>query len=271
MKEGYTGHDSQTAGVEEHRLVGGKGDGFLKSFTAGFLTTCGLGNVGTPCTDQGKSFGLHGTIGNTPADRASWDMDRDRIVVRARISQEEIFAPKLVLDRTLECPLGENRITVKDRIQNRGDVREACMILYHMNLGYPLLDEDARLFIPSRTVVPRNERAREGIGGWNRMEKPQKGFEEQCYYHEMEQGRAELYQPKLRKGLRILYDPSVLPFFTQWKMMGWRDYVLGLEPGNCTADGRDRMRRDGCLKELEPGETVEYAVTIEAYEEEVTG
>lgn len=86
MKEGYTGHDSQTAGVEEHRLVGGKGDGFLKSFTAGFLTTCGLGNVGTPCTDQGKSFGLHGTIGNTPADRASWDMDRDRIVVRARIS-----------------------------------------------------------------------------------------------------------------------------------------------------------------------------------------
>ena len=117
----YIGQNAQLFGAEEHRLVGGKGDGmrllevrngkglcftlsldraadisrlsvmgtnfgyfspcgyvapayydekgagFLKSFTAGFLTTCGLTNVGSPCEDNGEALGLHGTIGNTPA------------------------------------------------------------------------------------------------------------------------------------------------------------------------------------------------------------
>ena len=45
----------------------GKGDGFLKSFTAGFLTTCGLTAVGTPCTDAGEELPLHGTVSNIRA------------------------------------------------------------------------------------------------------------------------------------------------------------------------------------------------------------
>ena len=39
-----------------------QGAGFLKSFTAGFFTTCGLTAVGSPCTDNGEELGLHGTI-----------------------------------------------------------------------------------------------------------------------------------------------------------------------------------------------------------------
>ena len=115
----YIGHPLQLYGVEEMRLVGGKGDGmrilnvrnnkgleftvsldrcgdiaklnlkgdnfgyfapcgyvsskyyddkgagFLKSFTAGFFTTCGLTAVGSPCTDNGEELPLHGTISNT--------------------------------------------------------------------------------------------------------------------------------------------------------------------------------------------------------------
>ena len=37
-------------------------------------------------------------------------------------------------------------------------------------------------------------------------------------------------------------------------MMGKTDYVLGLEPGNCTPDGRDVLRKNGTLKFLEPEE-----------------
>ncbi|MDY5626200.1 MAG: DUF4432 family protein, partial [Clostridia bacterium] len=32
------------------------GAGFLKSFTAGFLTTCGLTAVGSPCVDDGETL-----------------------------------------------------------------------------------------------------------------------------------------------------------------------------------------------------------------------
>ena len=41
---------------------------FLKSFNAGFFTTCGLTAVGNPCTDAGEELPLHGTISNTPCE-----------------------------------------------------------------------------------------------------------------------------------------------------------------------------------------------------------
>lgn len=52
----------------------------------------------------------------------------------------------------------------------------------------------------------------------------------------------------------------------EWKMMGVRDYVLGLECGNCYPDGRDVMRKTGMLKFLKPGEAVDYHVDIKLYQ-----
>ena len=49
-------------------------------------------------------------------------------------------------------------------------------------------------------------------------------------------------------------------------MMGYRDYVLSLEPGNCHPDGRDVMRKEGKLKFIQPGESVTYEVTVSLYE-----
>jgi hypothetical protein len=45
------------------------GSGFHRSFTGGFLTTCGLTNVGAECNDGGEELGIHGRIANTPALR----------------------------------------------------------------------------------------------------------------------------------------------------------------------------------------------------------
>jgi hypothetical protein len=45
-------------------------------------------------------------------------------------------------------------------------------------------------------------------------------------------------------------------------MMGERDYVLGLEPGNCHPDGRDKMRAERKLTILSPGESVSYSVNV---------
>ncbi len=70
---------------------------------------------------------------------------------------------------------------------------------------------------------------------------PQPVFEEQCYYHSFEgQGSAAIFNPRIGQGLEITFDAERLKYFTEWKMMGQRDYVLGLEPGNCTPDGRDQ-------------------------------
>lgn len=170
---------------------------------------------------------------------------------------------KLVLQREIVCSLEENKITVKDKIVNRGDAECPAMILYHMNMGYPLLSESARLCIPSCRVLSRNEQAKLGIDTWQQMLPSQPRFEEQCYFHQFEKkGRAGIYNPDIGQGLLISFDADRLNYFTEWKMMGERDYVLGLEPGNCHPDGRDRMREEGTLTILQPGESAAYEVDI---------
>ncbi|MBQ8813197.1 MAG: DUF4432 family protein, partial [Lachnospiraceae bacterium] len=75
-------------------------------------------------------------------------------------------------------------------------------------------------------------------------------------------GIANIYQPKLNMGLTITFNAEELDGFIEWKMMGVRDYVLGLECGNCYPDGRKAMRESGMLKCLEPGESKEYRVKV---------
>lgn len=318
----YLGHESQLSGVEEHRLVEGKGDGmrlfevrnglglecsvsvdrcadlsrmtfkgynigyfapcgyvapayydrqddqWLKSFTAGFLTTCGLTAVGSPCVDDGESLPLHGSIANIPAEHAWWHREEDALVVQADMRDCAVFGRKLTLHRRLEFSTLENRFVLKDTVENHGDTTSPLMILYHMNMGYPLLSERAEVAIPSCKVTPRDAHAAEGPDTHLQMLPPTAGFVEQCYFHEFEKlGEAKIFNPEIGAGLAIRFDTSQLYSLCQWKMMGQHDYVLGLEPGNCTPAGRNVMRRQGRLQFLRPGERREFQVEVEFFDD----
>ncbi|MBQ8638451.1 MAG: aldose 1-epimerase family protein [Lachnospiraceae bacterium] len=318
----YIGHDSQLYGVEEHRLIGGKGDGirllevhngkgmeltispdrngditrlrfrginmsymspcgyvapayydsigtnWLKSFTAGFLTTCGLEAVGSPCEDGGETLPLHGSIANIPCEQAYWTDEKDCLVIHTVTKDEIIFGRKLRLYREIRVSKNENSFAIIDTVENTGDRVEPFEILYHLNMGYPLLDEDSIVEIPSEQVRPRDDHAAEDLEHWMRIEKPSVGYQERCYYHDFsgQKGRASIYQPKWKMGLEITFDREELDCFAEWKMMGIRDYALGLECGNCYPDGRDVMRRKGILKFLKPGEKKSCHVTITCVE-----
>ena len=60
------------------------GLGWLRSFYAGLLTTCGITNAGAPSMDQGRAFGLHGRISNSAAEDVSvkqfWQDDEYRMI-----------------------------------------------------------------------------------------------------------------------------------------------------------------------------------------------
>ncbi len=246
-----------------------KGAGFLKSFTAGFFTTCGLGAVGQPCVDEGESLPLHGTIGNTPCENIGHWIADGAIHIRATVRDAAIFAHQLLLEREYIVSLESNRVTLRDTVINIGSTNAPLEILYHCNLGYPLLTEKSVLSIPSVKVDTRNEHAASGVDRWMEVEVPQRGYREMCFYHTLPKGETELslYNPELRKGVKLCYNTAELPFFTQWKMMGEHDYVMGLEPGNCTPDGRNVMRQKGLLDILEPGQTRNYHINFEFTEE----
>lgn len=62
-----------------------RGNGFLKSFTAGFMTTCGLTAVGSPCVDNGEELPLHGTVANMQCENYAYSENDDEIFVRTTI------------------------------------------------------------------------------------------------------------------------------------------------------------------------------------------
>lgn len=241
------------------------GTGFLKSFTAGFLTTCGLTAVGSPCVDEGEALPLHGTISNTPSESYSYTENENEIIISAVVRDAAIFNHRLLLIRKYTVSKTENSVMIDDSIKNIGNEPSPCMILYHMNMGYPLLSENANVKIPHHSVKARNSHAQDDIANSLNMEKPQHGYEERCYYYDVKENDSKasvgIYNPDISRGLIISYDKSALDCFTQWKMMGEGEYVLGLEPGNCTPDGRDINRRDKILKFVAPNE--EYKTHLE--------
>ena len=243
------------------------GLGFLKSFTAGFCTTCGLTGVGNPCTDDGEEVPLHGTISNIPCENIGHWVASDGIHIKAQIRDARIFSHKLLLEREYVVSLEKNEITMHDTVTNIGDMVSPLEVMYHCNMGYPLLDENTVLTIPSKKVMHRTEGREVEKSESAAITTPQNGIDEVCYYHTMS-GETEvtMYSPTIKKGLKMSYNADEMKYFTQWKMLGEYDYVMGLEPGNCNPDGRDVMRKNGTLEFLKPGEKREFHLKFEAYE-----
>ncbi len=244
----------------------GVGAGFLKSFTAGFCTTCGLTAVGSPCTDEGEELPLHGTLSHIPAELFALEENDKELTVRLRVRDHRLFGRKLTLTRTYRFSYTDSIISMEDIVCNEADTASPYMILYHCNMGYPLLDENSRVVIPNNRITPRNTHAAAHMEKALQMEAPQTGYEECCYYYDIKEkdgiARVGIFSPGICKGVMLAYDKQVLPRFTQWKMMGKTDYVLGLEPGNCTPDGRDVLRHNRELFFLQPSECGTTAVTF---------
>lgn len=246
---------------------GEDGSGFLNSFTCGFMTTCGFNNIGAANRDEGELLGLHGTLSHTPAENIYYTEDEDAICINAIIRDGKLFNQKLLLRREYLVSKIENKFTITDVVENEGSRPEPLMLLYHMNMGYPLLDEHSLLKVSSSKVEPRDERAAEGIDTWNQMLEPEANFAEQCYYHlfDADKGQAKLFSPTISKGLAMTFDTDTLPLMTEWKMMGEKDYVLGLEPCNHKLQGRGALRAENALKYLAPGEKETFTLAFEFY------
>ena len=92
-----------------------------------------------------------------------------------------------------------------------------------------------------------------------------------CLFHTNRPGSdghavCALVNRKLGLGLRLRYQTDELPCFREWKMLGEREYTLGLEPANCLPLGRAAERAAGRLKELDVGEVYEAGFEIELVE-----
>lgn len=245
--------------------------GWLRTFAGGLLTTCGLTYLGAPVTDGNDQLGLHGRYSTIPAkqvaDLSGWVGDEYHIKLIGIIEEASMFGNKLRLERQIHTILGQNNLRITDKVTNFGYSPCPYTILYHMNFGYPLLDEDAILQIEPVRTEPRSDAAVSGLKDFKNFTGPQVGFQEQVFCHTLqanENGETSLslLNRKLGIALTIKYNILQMPYLIQWKMMGQGEYVLGLEPSNVPLKNRKQLREESILPTLDPGASVTNSIEV---------
>lgn len=240
------------------------GDGWFRTFFAGLLTTCGHENVGDACSDEGRSFGLHGRQNVIPAKNVCDLSTRGGdILISADIEDSVCFGAKIRAKRTISSACGENIIRVTDEFENYGIKDEPLLLLYHINFGYPLLCEDTRVFVDAMKTEPYDDYSAENASHMFAFSKPNSDARETNYIHTLT-NYARYSQSEIRHpsglGMYIRQKTDELPYLNHWKMENPVDYVLALEPSNVRCVGRRTLRETGELPILRAGEMTKIEI-----------
>lgn len=262
-------HYAAKSGIVAPALADMHGTGFMRSISGGMVYTCGLQNVGTATEDHGLTHVFHGNLKDTPADQVAvscrWEGDEYMLDLSGQMREATIFNENLVLQRTLSTSVGSRAVTIRDTVENQGFDMQELMLLYHINIGYPVLDEETTLLLPAVKTHPRDEAA--DVGRFGEATGPIDGAGEQVFKHEPagdETGitGAAVVNRKLGVGVYVKYNIRQLPFLVQWKSMRSGDYALGMMPSTSFVKGRTFEREHGTLQPIGPFSKLHFALEI---------
>ena len=257
-----------------------EGLGWLRSFGGGLLTTCGLDHALFMAEDTAEQYhyppkpteryGLHGRVSSRPARLAGygerWDGDDCVFWARGEVLQASVFGEQLLLERTVEARVGESRLTIHDEVVNVGHDPTPHMLLYHVNVGWPVVDEGSELLVPATAVEPRGDHP---VEGYTALEPPAPAFVEQVFEHELAAEAdgavpVAIVNRALGLGAYEVFRRDQLPHHFVWRMLGEGTYVVGIEPSTNRTAGRLDAHERGELIELAPGERRSYDLELGA-------
>jgi hypothetical protein len=211
--------------------------------------------------------GLHGRVANIPARLTGygerWSGGRCVLWAEGEIRQAAIFAEHLVLHRRIEADLGGTEIRLADTVRNAGFDPTPHMFLYHVNVGWPLLDAGARFDAPIEATIWRSDSVAAQAVSQLEFPGPQPGFVEQVYEHRLTpdpdgRQRVAVRNPRLGRALELDYDPAAFPAFFEWLNLRDGNYAVGLEPSTHHVAGDAAARAGGSMIWLGPGEERAY-------------
>jgi uncharacterized protein DUF4432 len=248
-------------------LFDSSGLGWLEGFDE-LLCRCGLESNGAPDFDASTGkllYPLHGRIANLPAHRVELIVDESagRISLRGVVDETRFHFHALRLTSTITTTIGSSEFSWTDEVQNIGGRDAAIQMLYHFNVGQPLLQSGARITAPVSIVAPWTQvAARAGTERWNVMPPPQLGSAEQGYLVDLladgdGQTRVLLSGLTDNQAVSLRFNKASLPRFTLWRNTAAEadGYVMGLEPATNTPNPHRFEKQHGRVVMLPPGET----------------
>ena len=220
---------------------------FLSRFEGGMIYTCGLDSVGGR-----EGFELHGSLHNHPAKIVRAECDKEgNITVVGVIEVTALFGAKLILTRTVHLAASSSEVEISDSLYNGAFTAQDYCLLYHINVGYPMLDEGVKVKIDAEKIEGRNAVAKSRLASRDVMSGDIPCDEESCYFIKTAAPVAEVINEKLGKVFRLEYSKDTLPCFVQWNSFASGDYALGLEPATTELDDRFKYTSLGAGKSVE--------------------
>jgi hypothetical protein len=256
------------------------GIGWFRGFPGGLVSTCGLDHTLLGGPDDStvfnyphratETYGLHGRYTGLPARLAGygvrWDGDDAVLWAEAEVLQAALFGEQLLLRRRIEAPVGGTHVTITDEVSNVGATACPHMLLYHCNVGFPVVDDGAELVYPAQPGSCVSEASSPDF--WQ-LTGPRADFVEECYEHEMVPGpdglvTAAVLNRSAALGVYQRYPRDAFPHHITWRQLGTGTYVVAMEPSTNRDAGRLDARARGELQHLAPGEQRRYTLEIGA-------
>ena len=222
---------------------------FTGNFEGGFLYTCGMDNVSS-CV-SGKP--IHGSMHYKKAENVLFYEENGTVYVLGDVRETALFGKNLKLCR--RYAVTESSVTVEDTVINEGFTETEYVLLYHVNYGYPFLDECLKLDIPATVSEGLTEIAVRRQADMLRITEPLDVNDEDVYYHTLKEGRVRLYNPERDISVQMEYDVNDFPVTLEWKSMISGDYALGIEPSLTRFD-------DFKMRKISAGDKKSYVIKI---------
>ncbi|MCM0022099.1 MAG: aldose 1-epimerase family protein, partial [Tagaea sp.] len=228
--------------------MGDGGAGFIRGFS-GLLCTCGFDHIRQ--ADKGRAdhfdlplrkeiaYPMHGRGAFQPARLdgygETWTGDEAVLWCEGTIGQYQVFGESLELKRRIEVDIGGKAVRVIDTVTNTGFAAQPHMLLYHINVGWPVLDEGARFAAPIRATFAANVPRESQQAGYLTQPGPSPRFVQQVFDHDAvadAQGRVPvaLINDRLGLGFAVEYDADPFLCLQQWQGLGEGVYGFGIEP-----------------------------------------
>jgi hypothetical protein len=257
---------------------------WVRFVLGGLCNTAGLVTIGNPQTLDVSPFGFHsrhedryGThdrVAILPASGFNfgeqWDGERCILWAEGSVRQEIVYGENLLLTRRYEAEIGTNKFTIRDVVRNDGFYPTVHQLLYHFNIGYPVVDDGAELLASVTAEVPGSI-FHEGQGPSQRYREfsaPEKGFVAEGYELPMATAADGWVSAAVVNrgfkgidgglGVSLRYDPTTLPVYLEWRMMGEGLYAVGMEPSTNPFGTVPEMIEAGYPLMMEPGEERVY-------------
>jgi hypothetical protein len=247
-----------------------EGRGWVRTFGGGLVTTGGLSHIGQPEESEGQQWGLHGRVSHIPPTHvrtfAGWEGEEYVLRIEGEVREAAMPAPNLLLQRRITTHLGASSLKIEDTVTNESFVPAPHMLLYHINFGFPVITSGTTLEIDDLELLPRDEAAAAGLTEAGTFGEPDPNFQAQVFFHTPRPAPDGFVTVRLCTPIGpqvyVRYRAAELPALTEWKMAQAGVYVCGIEP--CTAhEGPRSLRRgQGQLRDLAPGEKINYVVEI---------